>query len=67
MSDIELVTQPPGLQQRVLVVEFRSLDGRTCVAIGGGPTNAEAIAFARESCPTGEEWQAVGSNDLYGE
>jgi hypothetical protein len=55
------------LQQSVLVVEFQSLDGRTCTAIGGGSTNAEAIEYAREGCQAGVEWDAVGWNDLYGE
>ena len=67
MSTIELVTIPPALQQSVLVVEFQSLDGRTCTAIGGGSTNAEAIKYAREGCQAGVEWNAVGWNDLYGE
>jgi hypothetical protein len=66
MSAEELVT-PLVLEQQVLVVEFESPDGRTCTAIGGGTTNADAIEYARDSCQTGAEWQSVGWNDLYGE
>jgi len=66
----ELVLLPlaavvPGSQ--LLSVEFRSPDGRSWNAIGGGDTLAEAIEWARESCPRGTTWQAVGWGDFYGE
>jgi hypothetical protein len=67
MSTIEYATVPSASQQRVLVVEFQSLDGQTCTAIGGGSTSAEAIEYARDSCQAGALWDAVGWNDLYGE
>jgi hypothetical protein len=67
MATIELERLPPVSRQRVLLVEFRSLDGRACGAVGGGPTDADAIEYARQSCPTGMEWHAVDWNDLYGE
>ena len=67
MSTIEVALLPPLPRQRVLVVEFRTLADGKCSAVGGGPTDAEAIEYARESCPAGAEWHAVGWNDLYGE
>jgi hypothetical protein len=51
----------------VLAVEFRSRDGRSWNAVGGGPTVAAAIAYARRSCPRGATWEAVCWEDLYGE
>jgi hypothetical protein len=59
--------EAPSPEQRVLAVEFRAPDGRRWNAIGGGPTVAAAIAYARESCPDDATWVAVGWNDLYGE
>lgn len=53
--------------QRILSVEFRSIDGRRWSAIGGGATVSEAILYARESCPEDTTWDAVGWNDLYGD
>jgi hypothetical protein len=67
MPTIELNKRSPTPRQRVLAVEFRSLDGRRCNAVGGGPTDADAIEYARESCPADAEWRAVAWNDLYGE
>ena len=54
-------------EQRILAVEFRSGDGRTWNAIGGGATVAAAITYARESCPHDATWDAVSWNDLYGD
>jgi len=62
-----LVAPPPAPEQHVLAVEFHSPEGRRWNAIGGGTTVAEAITFARESCPDGVVWEAVSWNDLYGE
>ncbi|HUK99122.1 MAG TPA: hypothetical protein VLV46_15885 [Gaiellaceae bacterium] len=53
--------------QRILTVEFRARDGRSWSAIGGGATVAAAIASARESCPAGAAWDAVGWDDLFGD
>lgn len=53
--------------QHLVTVEFASPDGRSWRAIGGGDTLAEALAFARESCPTGTTWRPVCWNDLYGD
>lgn len=53
--------------QHVLMVAFTSPDGRACQAIGGGDTLADAIAFARDSCPTHTTWQPIHWNDLYGD
>jgi len=58
---------PTALVQQILSVEFSSPDGRTWSAVGGGPTLAAAIAFARDSCPPDTTWQAVRWNDLYGD
>jgi hypothetical protein len=51
----------------ILAVEFRSPDGRSWNAIGGGDTVAAAIDWARESCPGGTTWHTVSWNDLYGD
>jgi len=55
----------PG--QCIITVDFRAPDGRSWSAVGGGGTIAEAIVYARESCPDDTTWDAVGWNDLYGE
>jgi hypothetical protein len=54
-------------EQRILAVWFRSPDGRSWRAIGGGATVAEAISSAREACPDHTTWDAFGWNDLYGD
>jgi hypothetical protein len=64
---IRLAPRSAGAEQLSLLVEFRSLDGRTWRAIGGGETAADAIDFARASCPTDATWQPAGWNDLYGD
>ena len=51
--------------QRILSVEFRSPDGGSRKAIGGGYTLAAAIEWARESCPHGATWEPVGWEDLW--
>jgi hypothetical protein len=53
--------------QRILVVEFRSEDGRSWSAGGGGTTIAAAIHHALDSCPGDTEWDAVSWEDLYGD
>lgn len=52
---------------RILAVELRSRDGRRWTAIGGGPTVAAALEYARESCPDGAIWAVARWNDLYAE
>jgi hypothetical protein len=54
-------------EQRILTVEFRSRDGRSWSAVGGGRTIAAAVHYARRSCPGGMIWDAVSWEDLYGE
>ena len=54
-------------EQRILAVEFRSSDGRSWNAIGGGDTVVAAIVYARESCPDDATWDAVSWNDLWGD
>jgi hypothetical protein len=49
------------------MVDFDSPEGRTWWAVGLGDSLAEAIAFARDSCPTETTWQPVRWNDLYGD
>ena len=64
----ELVLLPvaPAVRaQRILSVEFRSPDGRSWKAIGGGDTLAAAIDWARESCPHGTTWEPVDWDDLH--
>jgi len=66
----ELVLLPFAVDvpaRQILSVAFRSRDGRSWNAIGGGDTLAEAIEWARESCPRATAWEAVGWEDLYGE
>ena len=70
LTRAELVLLPvaPAVQaQRILNVEFRSPDGRSWKAIGGGDTLAAAIEWARESCPHGTTWEPVGWEDVYGD
>ena len=53
--------------QSVLMVDLASPDGRTWWAVGVGDTVADALAFARDSCPTDTTWQPIDWNDLYGD
>src|SRR5215211_5319315 len=64
---IRLPVAPAAPEQPILAVWFRSPDGRSWSAIGGGATVAEAINFARESCPDDATWHPVSWNDLYGD
>jgi hypothetical protein len=64
---IRLPTSQAAPAQRILAVEFVSFDGRTWKAIGGGKTVAQAIAWARESCPDDAIWRPLAWNDLYGD
>jgi hypothetical protein len=64
---MRLPVAPTAPEQRILAVEFRSPDGRSWEAIGGGDTVAAAILYARESCPDDATWDAVGWNELYGD
>ena len=57
----------PAAGQHVLRVDFCSPGGRRWSAIGGGPTVAAAIAFARESCPEGSAWSLDSWSPLYGD
>jgi hypothetical protein len=54
-------------EQRILAVEFRSDDGRSWNAIGGGATVVAAIASAQNGCPDDAIWTAVVWNGLYGD
>jgi hypothetical protein len=58
---------PPAPGQLILAVEFRSIDGRSWNAIGGGATVAAAIAWAQECCPGDTSWELVSWEDLYGD
>jgi CRP/FNR family transcriptional regulator, cyclic AMP receptor protein len=51
----------------VVVVTFETPDGQRWSAIGGGATTDEAIDFARDCCPPGEQWALVGSKPLHGD
>ena len=64
---LRLPATPAAPVQHILAVAFRSADGRTWSAIGGGPTITAAIADAREGCPDDASWDAVGWNDVYGD
>jgi hypothetical protein len=54
-------------EQCILAIEFRSQEGRSWHAIGGGPSVAAAIGYARESCPSDAIWYAVSWEDVYGD
>lgn len=56
---------PP--EQVVLMVDLASTDGRSWWAVGIGDTLPEALAFARDSCPTDATWRPTRWNDLYGD
>ena len=49
------------------MVDFTSPEGRNWSAVGGGDNLADAIAFARDSCPTDTTWRPLDWNDLYGD
>jgi len=49
------------------MVDLAAPDGRSWWAVGVGDTLAEALAFARESCPSDATWQPTRWNDLYGD
>ena len=51
----------------VLDVTFASDEGTRHHAIGGGPTFADAIEFARASLPGDRVWRLLGWADLYGD
>jgi hypothetical protein len=56
-----------GTGQVVLMVDFSSPEGGSWGAVGVGDTLAEALAFARDSCPTDTTWRPTRWNDLYGD
>ena len=67
-AELVLLPAAPAVQaQQILTVEFRSPDGRSWKAIGGGDTLVAAIDWARESSPHGTTWELVGWEDLYGD
>lgn len=66
LNTTALGTNPPQTQV-ILMVRFRGPDGEAWNAVGGGATSEEAIAFARDSCPPGVDWQPWSWDDLYGE
>jgi hypothetical protein len=51
----------------VLDVTFASDGGTRHRAIGGGPTFADAIEFARASLPGEHGWRLVDWADVYGD
>lgn len=53
--------------QVVLMVDLASPDGGRWCAVGVGDTLAEALAFARDSCPTDTTWQPTRWNELSGD
>ena len=57
----------PTPTRHILSVDFVSPDGSSWQAVGGGNTVAEAVAFARDSCPGDTAWQPAGWADLYGD
>ena len=64
----EMVATPPTApSQVVLMVDFSSPEGRAWRAVGVGDTLVDALALARDSCPTNTAWQPTRWNDLYGD
>ena len=63
----ETVSARPAPSQVVLMVDFSSPEGRTWWAVGVGDTLVDALALARDSCPTDTAWQPTRWNDLYGD
>ena len=57
----------PATAQRIRAVEFRSTDGRSWSATGGGDTVAAALDWARECCPDDTSWELLRWEDLYGD
>jgi hypothetical protein len=51
----------------LLVVDFRTAEGREWSAVGGGESVAEAVEVARRSLPAGHDWQLARWNQLYGD
>ena len=49
------------------MVDVASPEGRAWWAVGLGDTLAEALALARDSCPTDTPWEPTRWNDLYGD
>lgn len=62
-----LPVAPANPGQVVLMVDFTSPEGRDWWAVGIGDNLADAIAFARDSCPTDTTWRPLDWNDLYGD
>ena len=62
-----LLFAPPATAQVILAFEFRSTDGWSWSAIGGGATVAEALDWARECCPDDTSWELLRWEDLYGD
>lgn len=59
--------RPHGGSPVVLDVTFASGAGMSHRAIGGGPTFADAIEFARASLPGRHAWRLVDWADVYGD
>jgi hypothetical protein len=54
--------------QVVIRADYSTPDGRrSWWAIGGGDTLHEALVWARDSLPPGDDWYLVGWNPLYGD
>jgi hypothetical protein len=64
---IPSASNEPARSQHILMVRFRSPDGRSWHAVGGGDTLVEAIAYAQESLPTDVTWRPISWSDLYGD
>jgi hypothetical protein len=69
-SNSDAIEGPPDarLAQVVIRADFSTPDGRrTWWAIGGGDSIHEAVAWARDSLPQGEDWRLNGWRPLYGD
>jgi len=64
--ELDALTGYPA-DQYVIRVDFEAPDGRRWATLGGGATIADAIGFARQSCPSGIAWEPVDWNHLYGD
>ena len=64
---VAAVETPRPSATRVLGVRLAGPGGERWSAIGVGETLEEALAWARESAPSGTSWLVSGWSDLYGD
>src|SRR5581483_3074737 len=63
-TEMPFSSREAARRQHILMVVFTSPDGCIWQAIGGGDILAEAVAFARDSCPADATWRPISWSDL---